>query len=231
MKYLIVNGDDFGASRGINLGVIEAHRHGILTSTSLLVNTPWSQEAAALSGAAPKLSVGLHLDLRNDDRAAGSFRGFPKELREQFTRFCELMGRLPTHLDSHHNIHRDPQVLPYFLELAHEHGLPLREHSPARYFSKFYGQWGRQTHLEQVSVASLVRMLETEIPDGLTELSCHPGYRDPEFSSGYSVEREAELRTLCDPAIRQAIGRQSIQLISYHDLSKLAESRAAEGEG
>src|SRR5438093_8943280 len=228
MKYLIVNGDDFGASRGINLGMIEAHRHGILTSTSLLANTPVSQEAAALSGAAPKLSVWLHLDLGNDGRAAGSLRWLPEELREQFTRFCELMGRPPTHLDSHHNIHRDPQVLPYFLELAHEHGLPLREHSPVRYFSRFYGQWGGQTHLEQVSVASLIRMLETEMPEGLTELSCHPGYRDPEFSSGYSVEREAELRTLCDPAIRQAIGRQSIQLISYHDLSKLAESRAAE---
>ena len=171
---------------------------------------------------------GLGIDLGNDGGAAGSLRWLPEELREQFTRFCELMGRPPTHLDSHHNIHRDPQVLPYFLELAHEHGLPLREHSPVRYFSKFYGQWGGQTHLEQVSVARLIRMLETEIPEGFTELSCHPGYRDPEFSSGYSVEREAELRTLCDPAIRQAIGRQSIQLISYYDLGKLAESRAAE---
>ena len=42
MKCLIVNGDDFGASRGINRGILEAHRSGILTSTSLLVNTPWS---------------------------------------------------------------------------------------------------------------------------------------------------------------------------------------------
>jgi len=46
MKYLIVNGDDFGASHGINRGIIEAHQQGILTSTSLLVSTPWSEEAA-----------------------------------------------------------------------------------------------------------------------------------------------------------------------------------------
>ena len=145
----------------------------------------------------------------------------PEELREQFTRFCELMGRPPTHLDSHHNIHRDPQVLPYFLELAHEHGLPLREHSPVRYFSKFYGQWGGQTHLEQVSVASLIRMLETEMPEGLTELSCHPGYVEPTCATGYGVEREAEVRTLCDPVVREALAAQSIHLVSYNDLSKV----------
>ena len=40
MKYLIVNGDDFGASRGINRGILEAHQDGILTSTSLFVDRP-----------------------------------------------------------------------------------------------------------------------------------------------------------------------------------------------
>ena len=49
MKYLIVNADDYGASRGINRGILEAHRRGILTSTSLLVNTAWSGEAAEMS--------------------------------------------------------------------------------------------------------------------------------------------------------------------------------------
>src|SRR5437764_10368629 len=68
MKYLIVNGDDFGASPGINRGIMEAHLHGILTSTSLLVKTEWAEEAAALSSAAPDLSVGLHADLRSELR-------------------------------------------------------------------------------------------------------------------------------------------------------------------
>jgi predicted glycoside hydrolase/deacetylase ChbG (UPF0249 family) len=56
---------------------------------------------------------------------------------------------------------------------------------------------------------------------GVTELSCHPGYVDPDFSTGYNAEREAELRTLCDPRIRQTLAEQSIQLISYHNLDKL----------
>ena len=228
MKYLIVNGDDFGASRGMNSGILEAHQRGILTSTSLLVNTPWSGPAAELSRSAPELSVGLHLDARQELRqpTAGS-EPLRAALREQFLRFVELMGRPPTHLDSHHNVHRDPRALPCFLELAQEHSLPLREHSPVRYYPKFYGQWSGETHLEQISVASLTRMLETEIGEGFTELSCHPGYVDADYPTGYSVEREAELLTLCDPRVRQVLAAQGIELISYHDLASLAASAPA----
>jgi predicted glycoside hydrolase/deacetylase ChbG (UPF0249 family) len=225
MKYLIVNGDDFGASRGINRGMIEAHRHGILTSTSMIVNMPWSEEAAQLSRAVPELSVGLHVHVvknalpSSSDPAAGD--NFRAELGRQFFRFQELMGRLPTHLDSHHNVHRDPRLLPHFLDLAREYDLPLREQSTVRYFSKFYGQWHGQTHLEQIGVENLATLLRTEIREGVTELSCHPGYYDPEFSSGYSIEREAEYRTLCDPTIRQVLMEQSVQLLSFHDLGNL----------
>src|SRR6266516_1056844 len=223
MKYLIVNADDFGASRGINRGILEAHQRGILTSTSLLVNTAWSREAAELSRSAPEMSIGLHADLRNElkETAADPGRRLRDELEKQFSRFEELMGRPPTHLDSHHNLHRDPKALPAFLDLAGKHGLPLREHSPVRYFSKFYGQWGRETHLEQISVENLTRMLETEIEDGITELSCHPGYVEASYPTGYGVEREAELRTLCDPVIREVLAARSIQLISYHEGGKI----------
>src|ERR1043166_2811452 len=218
MKYLIVNADDFGGHPGINRGILEAHRCGILTSTSLLVNRPGSEEAAELSRAAPELSVGLHFELAE---ANGECLA---ELSCQFARFEELVGRAPTHLDAHHNMHRDPVWLPHFLEMARRHRLPLREHSPVRYFSKFYGRWNDETHLEQVSVESLSRMLETEVEDGITELSCHPGYVDADYAGSYSVEREAELHTLCDRRIRAVLMEQSIQLISYHDLSNLVVS-------
>jgi len=226
VKYLIVNADDFGASHGIDRGIIEAHQRGVLTSTSLLVNATASGEAAELSRSAPDLSVGLHADLRSELNANAGPARLRGALEAQLARFEELLGRPPTHLDSHHNVHRDPRALPEFLDLAREQGLPLREHSAVRYFSKFYGQWSGKTHLEQISVESLARMLEMEIKEGFTELSCHPGYVDPDYSSGYSTEREAELRALCDPRIRQALAEQAIQLVSYHDLGKLVVSSA-----
>lgn len=233
MKYCIVNGDDLGASRGINRGIIEAHRRGILTSTSLMVNTAFCDEAALLSRDYPNLSVGLHVALTNeagepliDFAASDECRA---ELQCQLRRFQDFMGCLPTHLDSHHNVHRDPRLLPHFLDLARQYGLPLREHSPVRYFSNFYGQWGGETHLEQISVASLIKMLETEIRLGFTELGCHPGYVEPDFESVYGIERETELQTLCDPIIQEKLIELQIQLIGFRDLGRILSVTSIKG--
>jgi hopanoid biosynthesis associated protein HpnK len=62
-RRLIVNADDFGRSQSINEAVVRAHREGILTSASLMVNEPWAGEAAALARENPGLGVGLHLTL------------------------------------------------------------------------------------------------------------------------------------------------------------------------
>src|SRR5262245_61631817 len=225
MKYLIVNGDDFGAGRGINRGVLEAHRRGILTSTSLMVDMPASREAAAQSRDCPGLSVGLHVSFTNEQEQPVVDLDDPgrcrAELDRQFARFCELVGGPPTHLDSHHHVHRDPRVLPLFLDLAQRHGLPLRGHSSARYFPSFYGQWDGETHLEWIGVENLLRMLEAEVRDGVTELSCHPGYVEPDFATLYAAEREAELRTLCDPAVRRFLAERQIHLAGFRDLGKL----------
>ena len=224
MKHLIVNADDFGASRGINRGIIEAHRRGILTSTSLMVLTPFSTDAAKLAKTEPRLSVGWHADLpealQDSPKRAG------EELERQFSRFMELMGVRPTHLDSHHNVHRKPQLLPVFLETAAAQGLPLREHSPVRYFPNFYGQWGGESHPEQISAENLARMFKTRIGEGITELSCHPGWMDRSFVSGYASERELELQTLCDPMLRRVLADQEIVLVSYHDLAGLLVAAA-----
>ena len=62
-RRLIINADDFGRSRSINQAVIRAHREGVLTTTSLMVNEPDCAEAVALAKENPRLGVGLHLAL------------------------------------------------------------------------------------------------------------------------------------------------------------------------
>ncbi len=62
-RRLIVNADDFGRSHSINEAVIRAHREGILTTASLMVNEAGCDEAVALARENPKLGVGLHLTL------------------------------------------------------------------------------------------------------------------------------------------------------------------------
>jgi len=63
VRRLIVNADDFGRSHSINEAVIRAHRDGILTTASLMVNEPDSAEAVRLARENPRLGVGLHLTL------------------------------------------------------------------------------------------------------------------------------------------------------------------------
>ena len=217
MRWLIVTGDDFGFTSGVNRAIVQAHRDGILTSTSLMVDRPACEEAVTLGRACATLSVGLHLELDPDDAER-----VPAELERQLARFLELVGAAPTHLDSHHDVHYDPRVLPQLLAWARRAGVPVRGHSRARHFSKFYGQWGGETHLEQIGVESLLRLLDAEVRDGVTELNCHPGYVEPGFPSSYAAEREEELRTLCDHRVHQALVEKEIRLIGFRELSSLA---------
>src|SRR5688572_27024564 len=62
-RRLVVNADDFGRSSAINAAVFQAHREGILTTASLMVNEPGTEEAVDMARREPRLGVGLHLTL------------------------------------------------------------------------------------------------------------------------------------------------------------------------
>ena len=216
MKHLIVNGDDFGATSGINRGIVKAYREGILTSASIVVDGSAAEQAAQLSREHRELSVGLHVVLANLG-TAGEMR---TELDRQLCRFQELTGGLPTHLDSHHSVHLDPRAIPEFVAFARRHLLPLRARSPVRWISRFYGRWGGRPHLEQVGPECLAQILESDVRHGFNELSCHPGYVDSDLASSYSLERETEVQTLCDPRMRELLEQYHIRLASFWDVTE-----------
>jgi predicted glycoside hydrolase/deacetylase ChbG (UPF0249 family) len=215
MKKLIVNGDDFGAGDGINRGVIEAHEMGILTSASMIVDAPASAAAASLAAKSPELGVGLHVVA--DAAADPAF--LRADLERQLERFVGLTGRRPTHVDSHHDVHRDAAALPVFLAFAEHHALPLRGFCGVRQITTFYGQWGGETHLEQVGVPVLAEILATEVGEGFNELCCHPGYVDDDLASSYRAERRAELETLRDTTLPRLIAEHRIGLATFGDLA------------
>src|SRR6185295_13480040 len=174
MKTLIVNADDFGASHGINVGVIEGHRRGILTSTSMMVDRPASEAAAGLSARHPSLGVGLHVELPSP----GDSLAAEREIERQLRRFTQLTGRRPSHIDAHHNVQREEHMRDAFIAVAERHTLPLRDHCGVRHIASFWGQRAGASELDQVSPTALARILSTEIEEGLNELGCHPGYVD-----------------------------------------------------
>lgn len=229
-RSLIVNADDFGYSRGVNRGIIEAHEDGVVTSASLMVDQPAAEEAAGYSRSRPELSLGLHFELparrlrraiwrlsrRQDDRLA---RAVATDLRRQLERFRRLVGSDPTHLDSHKHRHREEPLRSIYLEVARKLNVPLRQFDPTvRFCGNFYGQIdnGRPNPaaIAPGALVELLEALETEV----TELCCHPGYTDG-LKDWYREERVQEVRTLCDQRVRATIERLGFRLISFRELA------------
>jgi hopanoid biosynthesis associated protein HpnK len=151
-RRLIVNADDFGRSHSINEAVVRAHRDGILTTASLMVNEPSASAAVELAGKNPQLGVGLHLALSHGRAALpaahipglvnerGEFSNQPaatglryflrrglreqlrREIRAQFEKF-RATGLTLDHVNGHLHFHLHPTVFRIVLELADEFGV------------------------------------------------------------------------------------------------------------
>jgi len=229
MKRLIVNADDFGLSAGINAGIVQAHEHGIVTSTSLMVRQTAAEEAAALARRYPRLAVGLHIDLWESVFRDGQWRrlyswtdddpeAIEREVQAQLARFRDLTGRDPDHLDTHQHVHRREPAASVVRRLAHTLDLPLRGDGTARYVGGFYGQDDTGgPYPEGITVVRLLDLLDA-LEHGLTEFGCHPGKVAEDDALGgtaYRIERNVECRTLCDPRVRARVARGDIMLTSH----------------
>lgn len=249
MRRLVVNADDLGRTAGINRGVLDAHREGIVTSATLMVNYEPAQEAARLAAECPRLGVGLHVALtggvpalppeavpslvdaagRLPAKPEGLARAAPAEIlaeaRAQLLRFEALMGRLPTHFDSHHHSHRLPAVFAALVTLASETGRPVRLASPGmrerlrRLGIRSSDAFVESFYDEGATLASLTGILDG-LSEGVTEMMCHPAHVDPELarSSSYAAARERELAVLTSDAARRAVAARGVRLIHFGEL-------------
>ena len=135
------------------------------------------------------------------------------ECRAQLARFRELVGRDPTHLDSHKHVHEAGPVRAVAEALAAELEVPLRNRR-VRYEGHFYGRGSDgEPDAEAISVGRLVQLI-LSLPPGWTEIGCHPA-AGPVPGSSYDRERRQELRTLCDPAVREALNVTDLHLCSF----------------
>jgi chitin disaccharide deacetylase len=145
-----------------------------------------------------------------------------RELSAQISLFESIAGRLPSHLDSHHHCALHSSVQPVFADLAAELGLPVRAAStaafvvlrarglrvPDLFLDGFYA--------EGATRANLLSIL-TALPDGVSELMCHPGYADAELLAGssYGTERDREVDILCEPEIRAVLSACGVDLVAF----------------
>lgn len=230
-KKLIVNADDFGQSEGVNKGIIRAHENGIVTSTSLMVRYPAAAYAAAYSKQNSSLGFGLHIDLGEWICKDGTWEALyevvslkdPAAIKDEITKqldlFYSIMGHKPTHIDSHQHVHQNEIIRPILTEIAGELNVVVRGYGDQiKYCGDFYGQLedGSSYHTA-ISVEGLKKIIE-RLPEAVTEMACHPGL-DDDLETMYRVEREIEMRTLCDNSIKQQIADSDIELISFENFS------------
>jgi hopanoid biosynthesis associated protein HpnK len=151
-KFLVVNADDFGLSPGINAGIIEGHKKGVVTSASIMVNSPAFEEAVKLAHAHEGLGIGVHLNVLRGKAilpraevpslvdAAGRF------LRSPISLCCGILGKRvdldhlsgefsaqiqrafeaglhPTHLNSEKHVHMYPPIFARVVKLAEKYGI------------------------------------------------------------------------------------------------------------
>jgi len=138
---LIVNADDFGFTRDVNSGIVEAHRRGILTATSIMANGAAFEDAVKLAQENPGLDVGCHLVLTQGESVArpgtplaatlGALLGalalgrvpVYDERAAQVRRILDA-GLRPSHLDTHKHTHAMPSVLAAVARISREFGIP-----------------------------------------------------------------------------------------------------------
>lgn len=222
MTRLIVNADDFGLTPGVNAGILEAHRLGIVTSTTLMVNMSAAEEALHLATDCPALGVGIHLTLTAGhavsaevpslvDRA-GRFWNVrhlaqyarPDDIRREFV--CQLerflsFGRKPTHIDCHHHVHADPMMLPIVLELARAYDLPVRNvpdapgalaDGSAQPAVRHTAFLSTRFYGERATFEVLVEELQKASAFATAEIMVHPAHADAALVNGSSYSHNRE---------------------------------------
>jgi len=264
----VVNADDFGFTPDVNEGIVEAHRRGILTATTLMANGEAFDDAVRWAKETPSLDVGAHLVLAGGlstltgkplpqtvaKLASALVRGAIRpheELRAQMRRILSA-GLQPSHLDTHKHTHLLPPVLEAVARIGEEFDVrwvrqpfdfggssgaaPLKRRLTARAMSAMRGRFrgalarhGRRStdhftgfQLTGIFQARDLADLLRQLPEGSTELMCHPGYcREPLRGARTRLKesREQELAALVSAEVREAVERGGIEIARYADLS------------
>ncbi len=241
---LIINADDFGLTRGVNLGIIEAFQQGIVRSTTLMVGMPAERHAVELACQHPGLKVGIHLrltagtpmadnvptllgetdQLQNQSRFWDNQSMNPeeieRELRAQIEHFLRH-GIALSHMDGHHHCHRHPLVAPIARKLAEEYRVPLRpenEMTQYRGISLGFSDQFYGDNLNQENLLEIVRHYLDKVQ--VLELMAHPALIDEPLlvATGYAIPRARELAILTDPSLPEALISMGVIISDYRCL-------------
>lgn len=232
-------------TKGVNLGIIEAYKNGIVTSSTLMTNMKECEHALKLIKDNPGLGIGIHLVLTsgkpininvpslvnedgyfrsmNDLSVYGKVEDIKKEFKSQIEKFYSF-GLKATHIDSHHHVHGIDNIYPIVLELSKQYGIPIRNVNNKRLSElkefKTTEYFSDEFYGKNISIEYLEEILNKAKEWESVEIMSHPAYIDYELYniSSYNRERAKELFILTSSKVRDFIKYKGIQLISYQNI-------------
>ena len=243
IKKLIVNADDFGISEGGTIGTLLAHKNGILTSTTCMMNMPYIEKALKLAADYPDLGLGIHFVLtvgrplvegaKSFVDENGNFKrpsAYPNDVhgdeeevytewKAQMEKFIALTGHKPSHIDSHHHVHLLPWHKDVTIRLAKEYDLPIRQREQI-IDTYEYVPVTESFYNKGVTYENLIELLSG---DGeYLELMTHTALLDQRLydMSSYNLQRMKELEIITSDKIKNFIKDNHIELINFNDILK-----------
>ena len=215
---VIFNADDFGYSKGVNLGIIEAYKNGAVRSTTIMAGMPGFDHAAQLAAENPGLKIGVHLTLTTGKSVGGVYKTITDN-NGNFLRLAEVerlanageidlaeveteyeaqiqkvlaAGIQPDHFDSHHHSHNLPGIVTVFLKLAKKYGVKVRIYDKGLLKGEFADIKTTgvfdDTFFDETVTSAGLKQIISSQSADSIEIMCHPAYVDSFLNRGSSYD-------------------------------------------
>lgn len=241
---LIINADDFGYSRGVNHGIIDAYKNGIVRSTTIMAGMPGFDNAVELAKENKGLGVGVHLTLTSYKPVLDNHKTIVNEkgyfdkglytkenmininLEEIYREFEAQIEKVKsagieiTHLDSHHHVHTLKEIKPVVERILAKYNLPIRGGLNYEINYDKVVDFKGTFYDKEINIKGFENLLKES--NRVFDVMSHPAYLDKFLfdSSSYSIKRIEELELLTSEEIKNLIKEKGIEILNYRDVFK-----------
>ncbi|MCL2592868.1 MAG: carbohydrate deacetylase [Defluviitaleaceae bacterium] len=242
---IIFNADDYGYSKGVNLGIIEAYENGLVRSCTMMTNTSGFEHGVKLLERSSGLKTGLHLVLTHGFSLGAGYKTIISakgkfltktelekkiaekeidlnEVEKEYTLQIEKMLAAKiniTHIDGHHHTHILPGIMDVTLRLARKYGINAIRMCNLQSPKDIKTIAFNDTFFGEKATVGHLEYVLSRCNEN-TEFMCHPAYLDSYLynMSSYSLGRIEEVKTLTSKEAKELIKKLGISLASYTDL-------------
>jgi len=215
MKYLIINGDDFGYSKILNPEILRLLKNRLISSTTVMIDWVNDEQDVQIKdlielNQSHNISVGLHLEFNDNN--------FLPEIKRQHELFVKTFSFEPSHIDLHKSTYLN-DVDDVIATYCNENNLPSRNHGVAKIKANVSTN-GKALSGSNISFDELKSVIE-KFKDGESyEILFHPGKYDPGCKSSLNKQRENDVKKIEE--INPFLKENNIKLISFNDLVNLS---------